>query len=251
MTNHDFDERIFDEVAHRPWPTPGRPWVMTQTWHDLLFAHWPVAPGRLRELVPAAFELDLFDGDAWLGIVPFRMTNVAPRGVPSLPWFSRLAELNVRTYVRAGGRGGVYFFSLDASRRAAVYAARLALNLPYHPAAMTVAVDGGTIRYWSERRRRPNAAFEGTARTTTPGRPAPPGSLEAFLTERYCLFNLDGRQRPYRLDIHHRPWRLQAAEVEIARNTMASAAGVALPDVAPLVHVSARQDMVAWWPVPA
>src|SRR4051812_7913481 len=114
MTVHDFDRSILDAVAHRPWPLPDRPWVMTQTWHDLLFAHWPMKASDLRPKVPAAFELDLFDGAAWVAVVPFHMTNVAPRGVPALPWLSDFPELNVRTYVRVGNRSGIYFFSLDA-----------------------------------------------------------------------------------------------------------------------------------------
>src|SRR4051794_6093027 len=114
MTDHDFDRRILNDVAHRPWPMLERPWVMTQTWHDLLFAHWPVHAEVLRQLVPSEFTLDLFNGSAWLGIVPFHMTNVAPRGVPSLPWISEFPELNVRTYVRVEDRPAIYFFSLDA-----------------------------------------------------------------------------------------------------------------------------------------
>src|SRR5207248_8894301 len=94
----DFNDAILSETAHRPWPMPASPWVMTQTWHDLLFAHWTTDAGLLRSRVPADFELDLFDGRAWIGVVPFYMTNVSPRGVPSLPWISEFAELNVRTY---------------------------------------------------------------------------------------------------------------------------------------------------------
>src|SRR3954470_8038699 len=97
---------------------------MTQSWHDLLFAHWPIHPDQLAERVPAQFPIDVFDGRAWIGIVPFRMTNVAPHGVPSLPWISAFPELNVRTYVRIDDRPGVYFFSLDAGRAIAVHAAR-------------------------------------------------------------------------------------------------------------------------------
>ncbi len=59
---------------------------MTQTWNDLLFAHWPVAADLLRAKVPAGFEIDLYDNSAWLGITPFHVTNAAPRGVPALPW---------------------------------------------------------------------------------------------------------------------------------------------------------------------
>src|SRR5688572_10323597 len=105
----DFHYGILEETAHRPWPMPTAPWIMTQTWHDLLFAHWAVDAAVLRTRVPAALDLDLFDNRAWVGIVPFRMTNVAPRGVPALPWLSAFPELNVRTYVIVGDRPGVFF----------------------------------------------------------------------------------------------------------------------------------------------
>src|SRR5215210_6019226 len=109
---NDFNSRILDVTAHRPWPMPASPWIMTQTWHDLLFAHWPVAADTLRAHVPAGFDIDLYDRRAWIGVVPFHMTNVAPRGVPALPWVPAFPELNVRTYVRVDGRPGVFFFSL-------------------------------------------------------------------------------------------------------------------------------------------
>ena len=149
---HDFPTAIVQDVAHRPWPIPNRPWVMTQTWHDLLFAHWPVDAQSLERLVPSPFELDLFEGRAWLGIVPFVMTNVAPRGVPAVPWLSSFPELNVRTYVRVGGRPGVYFFSLDAASALAVHAARLLLHLPYYWASMTVGTSSTWVHYRSHRR---------------------------------------------------------------------------------------------------
>ena len=148
VTDHDFNRGILEQVAHRPWPMPKSPWVMTQTWHDLLFAHWPVDAGSVREKVPTQFDLDLFDGSAWLAVVPFHMTNVAPRGVPSLPWVSEFPELNVRTYVHVGDRPGIYFFSLDAGGALAVQAARTLLNLPYYAATMSVRprADGIEIR---------------------------------------------------------------------------------------------------------
>jgi uncharacterized protein len=222
---------------------------MTQTWHDLLFAHWPVDAGALRKKVPSEFALDLFDGTAWLGIVPFHMTNVAPRGVPSLPWVSEFPELNVRTYVRVNDKPGIYFFSLDAGSTLAVQAARALLNLPYYSAAMSVMPNGDDIAYNSQRDdgsaaatlsasyRPVGAPFEGTS-----------GSLEYFLTERYCLYNLHHRGAPYRLEIHHPPWALQPAAAEFTRNTMAEAAGLSLSDASPLLHFSKRQDMVAWAP---
>jgi uncharacterized protein YqjF (DUF2071 family) len=249
VTDHDFNSGILEETAHRPWPMPERPWVMTQTWHDLLFAHWPVDARTLRDRVPPAFELDLFDGTCWLGIVAFRMTNVAPRGVPSMPWIAEFPEVNVRTYVRVGDRPGVYFFSLDAASTMAVKTARALLNLPYFAATMTVAARGGMIEYHSRRQSgSPAAGLKATYRASGDRWKPQPGSLDYFLTERYCLYNEDRSHRPYRLDIHHPPWPLQPADAELVENTMAAAAGIELPDTGPVLHFSRRQDMVAWTP---
>jgi uncharacterized protein YqjF (DUF2071 family) len=240
---------ILDVTAHRPWPIPSGPWLMTQTWNDLLFAHWPVKKDALRALVPATFELDLFDNDAWLGIVPFHMANVAPRLVPALPWISAFPELNVRTYVRVDGKPGVYFFSLDAGNPIAVGAARLLLNLPYFTATMTVdARPNGDVHYDSRRVSEPRPEFTATYRGLGDPRPPAPGTLDYFLTERYCLYGVDHTRHAYRLDIHHVPWPLEPAAGEIAANTMADAAGIRLPDTSPLFHFAKRQDMVCWAP---
>jgi len=246
---HDFDTTILEQVTHRPWPLPDGPWVMTQTWHDLLFAHWPVDAVQLRPRIPSHFELDIFDGSAWIGIVPFRMSNVAPRGVPSLPWVSAFPELNVRTYVKVDDRPGVYFFSLDAGSALAVRTARMLFNLPYFLATMTVTSRDSAIAYECLRENgdRPaelRATYQPTGAPFIPR----PGSLEFFLTERYCLYHVDRRGMPYRLDIHHPPWKLQRAGAEFERNTMAASSGVSLPASSPLVHFVKRQDMVGWLP---
>jgi uncharacterized protein YqjF (DUF2071 family) len=242
-----FNHGILKETAHRPWPMPSGPWLMTQTWTDLLFAHWPVAKDTVRALVPPPFELDLFDGQAWLAVVPFSMSNVAPRFVPSLPWVSAFPELNVRTYVRAGGKPGVFFFSLDAGNPVAVATARTLLNLPYFSADMTVEANGD-VRYSSRRRSAPAAEFEATYRPHGNPRTPAPGSLEYFLTERYCLYAVDHASHAYRLEIHHPVWPLETADAEIRVNTMADAAGIRLPSMAPLLHFSRRQDVVCWGP---
>jgi uncharacterized protein YqjF (DUF2071 family) len=246
--DRDFKDAIVHDRSHRPWPMPGAPWVMTQTWHDLLFAHWPVDPASLRSLVPSQFPIDTFQGEAWVGIVPFRMTNVAPRGVPSLPWMSEFPELNVRTYVRVGDRAGVYFFSLDAGSAVAVHAARLLLNLPYHAATMRVTAVGAQVEYSSQRDNDESAQLHGTYGPAGAAFSATEGSLEHFLTERYCLYNSGHRGVPYRLEIHHPPWPLQPARAELTRNTMAAVNGIVLPNRAPLLHFARRQDMVAWAP---
>jgi uncharacterized protein len=244
-----FNSAIVEEVAHRPWSIPDRPWVMTQTWHDLLFAHWPLDSQEVRSRVPREFELDLIDGDAWVGIVPFHMTNVAPRGIPSLPGVSEFPELNVRTYVRVADRPGIYFFSLDAGSSLAVRAARWLLNLPYYTASMTVTSRGNAIDFESRRGRGDGAAeFRATYQPSGPPFTSKPGSLEYFLTERYCLYHLHHHGGPYRLEIHHPRWVLQLADGEFVRNTMAAASGLALPNRLPILHFAKRQEMVAWAP---
>src|SRR6267378_5798420 len=178
---------ILQQVAHRPWPLPAGPWVMAQIWHDLLFAHWPVDAALLRPLVPPQLQIDTFGGQAWLAVVPFRMTGVRLRGTPPLPWLSRFPELNVRTYVTYGGKPGVYFFSLDADNAPAVWAARTFYHLPYFQAAMTVQGRADGI-YHSSRRHSRAAEFGGHYRPVSEVRLSAKGSIEHWLTERYCLY---------------------------------------------------------------
>jgi uncharacterized protein YqjF (DUF2071 family) len=244
----DFNYSILSETSHRPWAMPSSPWVMTQTWHHLLFAHWRVDPEAIRGLVPEALPLDVHDGDAWVGVVPFQMTNVAPRGLPNIPFVSSFPELNVRTYVTVEGRPGVYFFSLDAGSTIAVTAARTMFGLPYFRATMDVDVSGDEVRYVSVREPAEGLAeFTASYRPIAPPQPPIEGTLEYFLTERYCLYTVDETSGVQRLDIHHPPWPLQAAAATIERNTMAQAAGITVAG-APLLHYARRQDMVAWLP---
>lgn len=245
----DFNLGILTETAHRPWPMPSGPWVMTQTWSDLLFAHWPIDTDRLRALVPACFEIDACDGQAWIALVPFSMSNVSPRHVPPLPGVSAFPELNVRTYVRVDDKPGVFFFSLDAANLVAVGAARMLFNLPYYSAdiAMTMEADG-RVDYACRRRSAPAVEFQGWYRPRgNPSAPAP-GSLEYFLTERYCLYALDHQARPYRIEIHHPPWALEAADAGISVNRITEPVGITLPPAPTLLHFSKRQDMVCWAP---
>lgn len=237
-----------DTVAHRPWPLPSGPWVLRQTWHDLLFAHWPVDAALVTPALPPGLELDRFDGVAWIGIVPFRMSDVAPRGVPALPWISAFPELNVRTYVRAGDKPGVLFFSLDAARALAVGLARRFLYLPYYTASMEVRERDGTFAYRSRRvtRGAPPAELVITYRADGPVFGAREGTLEYFLTERYCLYTSDPRGSLRIIEIQHPPWPLQPAVADLAVNTMAAAAGLALPATPPLLHFAKRQPVVTW-----
>jgi len=242
---NDFPSGIVNVTAHRPWPLPQTPWLMTQSWHNLLFAHWPVDAAQLRSHLPPGLPLDLYEGQAWLGIVAFDMSNVAPRFVPALPWLSAFPEINVRTYVRVDDKPGVYFFSLDATNPVAVQVARWVFHLPYHTAAIEVRRNGDAVGY-NCRRRAAGGTFEAIYRPVGAAAEAAAGSLEYFLTERYCLYTMTRSGEPRRLEIHHKPWPLQTADAQIAVNTMARAAGITLPAVAPLVHFAKRMDVVTW-----
>lgn len=220
---------------------------MGQTWYDLLFAHWAVAPELLRPLVPHPLELDLRHGRAWLGVTPFRIAGLRPRGAPPLPWLSSFPELNVRTYVDHGGRPGIYFFSLDAGRLAAVVAARRGYRLPYFHARMNIEREDSTLSCASTRIDSSGPPAELRARYGPSGArlPIEDGALERWLAERYCLYVVDERGRALRGEIHHSPWPLQPARASFELNTMAEWLGISL-DSEPLLHYSARQDVLIW-----
>jgi uncharacterized protein YqjF (DUF2071 family) len=238
------------QTSHRPWPLPVGGWVMAQSWHDLLFAHWPLPETVLRPHIPAGLAIDTFAGQGWLGVVPFRMSGVRLRGTPAVLWLSAFPELNVRTYVVANEKPGVWFFSLDAGNALAVAAARAWFHLPYFRASMSCEERNDWIEYRSERTHRGAAGgvLQGRYRPVDAVFSTPSGSLEHFLTERYCLYTADGSGRIIRGEIHHAPWPLQPAEAELTKNTMAEAAGFSLPAVRPLLHFSKRQDVVVWRP---
>jgi hypothetical protein len=221
------------ETQHRPYPLPERRWVMGQTWHDLLFAHWRVPHDVLRPHVPERLELEQHDGSAWIGLTPFRVAGLRLRGAPPLPLFSSFYELNCRTYVRAGDRPGIWFFSLDASSRGAVEVAPRTYRLPYRHARIEAgsgsfhadATGAGSFR----------AHYHGVGMPV----PAKRGTLEYFLAERYCLYAGDGELRA---EIHHAPWPLQQAEAEVEHR------GIAPVELegAPICHYSQRQDVLVW-----
>jgi uncharacterized protein YqjF (DUF2071 family) len=235
-------------LKHRPWPIPDRPYLGRQSWLDLLFAHWPIPVASVRHLVPASLEVDTFDRQTWIGVVPFRMEDVMLRGLPALPWLSAFPELNVRLYVTRDGKPGVWFLSLDASNPLAVWTARRMFHLPYQHATMSVELTQAGVAYRSDRRHAP-VGFEAAYRPTSPPVEPAPGSLEYWLTERYCFYAQDRAGRLRRGDVHHLPWPLQTAEAEITRNEMLEPHGLSVHGAKPLLHFAGRVDMVGWLPI--
>jgi uncharacterized protein YqjF (DUF2071 family) len=234
-----------ERTDHRPWPLRGEPWTIAQSWEELLFMHWPVDAKALRKLVPVELELDEHDGSAWLAITPFLLTGFRLRGTLPVPIVSSFPELNVRTYVTAEDKPGIWFFSLDTPSRLAVEAARRAYRLPYFHARASIERKGERLTFASSRRdaERP-FVLEASYRPAGGEQFEPePGTLEHFLTERYCLYADDGRGL-HRAEIHHPPWELRPAETEISINTMPP--DVIELDGEPTCHLAARQDVVIW-----
>lgn len=234
----------------RQWPLPDNPWVMAQVWQKLLFAHWPVSAEALRPHLPAGLTLDTFDGQAWVGVVPFQMDQVHFRGLPGIPTASHFAELNVRTYATMGGKPGVYFFSLDAGSLLAVLGARAMFALPYYHARFAITTQEHTTHYRCERLgdvagNAPRATFAASYHPTGPAQFARAGSLEDWLTARYCLYTTRGGQL-MRGEIHHAPWPLQPATADITSNTITEPAGIHLPATQPLLYYSERLEVVVW-----
>src|ERR687894_1046873 len=227
-------KKVLADTAHRPYPLPGGPWVLRMRWHDLLFMHWPVPEETLRPLVPPDLELDTFDGSAWLGVVPFRMTGVRPRFLPAIPWLSAFPELNVRTYATHENKPGVYFFSLDAHNPVAVRLARATFGLPYFDARMSCQSVDDEIHYRSVRTHRnaPPARFVASYRPVGEQFGSRTGTLESFLTERYCVYSagVNGESHVRRGDIHHEIWPLQRAEAAVEELEMTSRIGGTLPE---------------------
>ncbi|MCM3708658.1 MULTISPECIES: YqjF family protein [Cytobacillus] len=240
-------ENSLEITWHRPFSLPDRPWVMKQIWNDVLFAHWPVPAEIMKKHIPPQLTLDKFNGKAWIGIVPFWISSMRVRGLPPLPMMKSMNELNVRTYAEYGGRKGVYFFSLDADNLIAVTGARLLYFLPYVNAEMQMHRSAGIINYESRRKNDNKELGQFKAQYKPESRPlnSEKGSLDEWLTERYCLWVTKG-DHVFRGDIHHTKWQLHNVSCSIYENTMAAfLPGEHLMEE-PILHYSPQKHAYFW-----
>ncbi|HZI18914.1 MAG TPA: DUF2071 domain-containing protein [Pyrinomonadaceae bacterium] len=237
----NFIDRL--SIRRRPRGLP----LLRQWWGKLLFMHWPV-PGRLlRPMLPPQLTLDTYEGTAWLGVVPFTMWGFRPYLGPPVPGLNSFHELNVRTYVHYDGVPGVWFFSLDINSLLAVWGARRLYFLPYYRARLSLAQQGQVVRFTSERAAAaaPPAAFAAEWSVGDPLPPAEPGSLEFFLTERYCLYSA-ARGQLFRCRIAHDSWPLRRAELSDFDSTMVEALGLPTPAGDPVLHYAEAIKVDVW-----
>lgn len=182
---------------------------MMQAWTATTFLHWRIDPNDVRALIPPHLEVDVFDGSAWVGLVPFRMSMRLPYQ-PALPFLSRYPEINVRTYVHDdAGRRGLRFLSLDVPRSIAVVAARTALGLPYAWSRMSLTERDGTMEYRA-RRLAPNTGACSEVTVASSASSTADAALARFLTARFRMF-AEGPLGPYVLHVEHEPWPLRHA----------------------------------------
>jgi uncharacterized protein len=231
-------------IRERPESMP----IMKQNWGKLLFMHWRIAEEHLRPLIPDGLTIDTYDGSAWIAIAPFTMWDVRLSFTPPVPWLSDFHELNVRTYVYYKGVPGVWFFSLDTNSLPSVIGARALYHLPYFHAQIELEQEGAQINY---RLRRNDADKPAEFQATwTIGENLPesqPGTLQFFLTERYCLYAARG-ETLYRARIHHAPWPLRRASLGAYHSTMIESHGLPTPAGEPLLHY-AEALAVDIWPI--
>lgn len=211
--------------------------IMLQNWCDLLFLHWPLAPKMIQSRLPSALTVDTFDGQAWIGVVPFTMDGIRRPPLPAVPGLRAMVELNVRTYVHQARQPGVWFFSLDASHSLMVEVARRFYHLPYFHAEMGCRRQDSTIRFSSRRTHQgaPAARFDAAWKVGEPLAQPSPGSLDFFLTERYCLYTAH-EDRLIQAHVRHGAWPLRRAELLSLESDLLESHGLDVPAGAPLLH---------------
>jgi uncharacterized protein len=230
---------------HRPYPPPKMPWVLAQTWHDALFVHFAISVTVLRHALPASLPLDTYEGRAWISIVAFGVKHFRPRGLPPLPKLSAFPEINLRTYVTLDNKPGIYVFSFDTNNLLGVLGARVLYHLRYFYAHVSLERIAECVHFHSQRKGS-FAAFDARYCPDGPIHYSERGSLDYWLTERYCIYTIDQRQRTYRVEAHHAQWSLQNVKYAISTNTLATMARVTWPEMPARLHYSQRQDVVLW-----
>ena len=235
------------KIGHLPFPMPERKYSLKQNWANLTFMHWEVEPDILKQHLPEDLEVDLFDGKAYVGTIPFNMEKVRPRNMPSISFISNFPEFNIRTYVTKNGKSGVFFLTLDAQSHITCIYAPFAYGLPYNYAKCSLEINdkGGSV--WESKRMKDGIGLKGESIANGPILKAKKGSLEEFLFERYCLY-VSHKGKTCRAYTFHEPWEYREAEVIIEENSLTEFYELGITNVLEpeLVHVSKGVKVLTW-----
>ena len=222
------------------------PWIMKQTWKDVLFAHYPVQKKVLEKLVPSVLPLDTYNGTCWVSIVPYLTSSMHPRGFPPIPGMAAYPGFNIRTYVTLNGKPGVYFFRLTAANFLAAHFAKTFFRLPYLYMDMKYKKVKNLIVFESEKKT--GLQLLCNYKSISDPVPTEKGSLEEWLVERYCVYTVNKKGVPLRGDILHEPWLLEKAEAEFHQNTLLSSLNIVAENEKPILHY-AKSRVVRFWPI--
>lgn len=199
---------ILQKTNHRPWPLPAKKWNYYQEWRDVVFLHWKVDLGMLQQFVPKELTIDTFEGSAYVSLVPFTMEKIRPRFLPPFSPISTFHEVNVRTYVSQGSKTGVYFLSIEASKRLSCFLARSLSGLPYRPSSMNRSQNHYSAKNY-EFADQLELQYEigSIIQNKSP--------LDIWLTERYALYHVQNHE-VFEFEVHHAEWQMQEAKVKMA-----------------------------------
>jgi len=228
-------------------PNQKRKWIMTQTWEHLLFANWPVPADAIRRLIPEELEVDTYDGQAWISVIPFLMSGIRLRVCPVIPYTSTFTEINVRTYVKSKTQAGVFFLTLDASNPLVTRIAKAWYRLPYYHAKMSFQQQREQIEFRSSRMGFVPADFYGRYRPVDKCFHPREGTIEHWLTERYIHYcKCAATSQVFHGEVFHQPWKLQEAKAEIDINTMTQNLNITLSNQPTLVYYSRGVEALIW-----
>ncbi len=230
---------------HRPWPIPNKPWRFKQTWHDLLFAHWPVDANYLRPFVPEYLTIETFHDKAWIGVVSFQTSHARARLLPYVPFFKHYNEINIRTYVRYGNTPGVFFFSMNISSPIAATFFHKIFRLPYYYSKIHCNQENDCIQFQCSKTTRNPIEMDLVYEPTTEAFQASNGTLEHWLTERYCFYTTFNKTL-FRAEILHEPWQLQQASAEIRKCEVAQFSNDDFLQQQPIFHYAKKQEVLSW-----
>jgi hypothetical protein len=209
---------------------------MVQQWRDLAYVHWRYPVEEVQALLPSGVEVDVHDGSAWVGLIPFSMRKIGLPRLPAVPYLGSFPEVNVRTYVRCNGKPGVWFFSLDVNRFLPALVARTTYLLPYCWGSARHFRDGDVLKT-TVRRRWPSTSSTHIS-ILIGDEIEEPSDTAVFLSARWGLYSKGFRGALRYAPVDHEKWPLYSATLLNIDDSLVTSAGLSAPRGEPHVMFS-------------